>query len=255
VSSGDETSVVAILAMPRLYPLDVTIPAHVFGRHPGYRVAVCCEETGGGGSGPPATDGVVTEIRATHTLEDATLADIVVVPGYEGPHLPVPDRYLRTLRTAHERGARIVGLCTGVFALAAGGLLNGRTATVHWRYAEELRSGFPGVDVLENRLLVEDGRILTSAGASAGIDACLHLVEADFGTVAADNTAREVVSAPGRAPGTTCAPPWSGSAATSEHRSPSSGWRSAAGCRGGRSCGTSSGRRACHRCAGSCCSA
>jgi AraC family transcriptional activator FtrA len=200
VSTGDKTSVVAILAMPRLYPLDVTIPAHVFGRYPGYRVAVCGEETGAGGSGPAATDGVVTEIRATHTLEDATLADIVVVPGYERPHLPVPERYLRTLRIAHERGARVVGLCTGVFALAAGGLLTGRSATIHWRYAEELRSGFPGVDVAENRLLVEDGRILTSAGASAGIDACLHLVETDFGTVAADSTAREVVSAPARSP-------------------------------------------------------
>ncbi|MHA6626615.1 GlxA family transcriptional regulator [Pseudonocardia sichuanensis] len=198
MSSGDGISVVAILAMPRLYPLDVTIPAHVFGRHPGYRVVVCGAETGAGGSGPRATDGVVTEVRATHTLEDATLADIVVVPGYEGPHLPVPESYLRTLRAAHERGSRIVALCTGVFALAAAGLLDGRTATIHWRYSGELRSAFPGVAVVENRLLVEDGRIVTSAGASAGVDACLHLIETDFGTVAADGAAREVVSAPAR---------------------------------------------------------
>ncbi|WP_239643013.1 GlxA family transcriptional regulator [Nocardiopsis alkaliphila] len=196
----DDALVVAILAVPRLYALDVMIPAHVLGRHPGYRVLVCGEVERGrsdepGGVGPET---VVTEVRVTHTLDDAVNADVLVVPGYAAPHSPVPERYLRTLRSAHEKGVRIVGICTGVFALAEAGLLTGRTVTVHWRHAEELRAAFPNVEVAENRLLVEDGRILTSAGASAEIDACLHMIESDFGTVAADAVAKEVVTAPAR---------------------------------------------------------
>ncbi|WP_211717362.1 GlxA family transcriptional regulator [Nocardiopsis sp. MG754419] len=192
--------VVGILAMPRLYALDVTIPAHVLGRHPGYRVIVCGDGEGPGSRGADATstEAVVTEVRATHTLDDAARADIVLVPGYEGPYLPVPEPFLRTLRTADEHGARIIGLCTGVFALAEAGLLRGRSATIHWRYSEELRAASPDTEVIENRRLVEDGPLLTSAGATAGVDACLHLIETDFGTVAADGAAREVVTAPAR---------------------------------------------------------
>lgn len=171
----DGSVTVGILAMPRLFELDVAIPAHVFGRHPAYRVVVC-----GGGDG-------------ARPVEDAAGADILIVPGYGEPYRSVPEPYLEVLRAAHERGARVVGICTGVFALAEAGLLAGRTATVHWRYAEELREAFPDVRVDGNRLLVEDGRLLTSAGASAGTDTCLHLIEADLGTAAADGAAREVV--------------------------------------------------------------
>jgi transcriptional regulator GlxA family with amidase domain len=178
--------VVAILAVPRLYALDVSIPAHVFGRHEGYRVLVC------------GAHDLVADIRPTHSLSDLEQADIVVIPGYADPHLPVPEDYLKALQIAVERGARVVAVCTGAFALAATGLLNGKTATTHWRHTDQLRTMYPEIDVVDNRLLVEDGAILTSAGASAGIDTCLHVVETDFGTTAADAVAREVVSSPAR---------------------------------------------------------
>ncbi|MFC8103889.1 GlxA family transcriptional regulator [Streptomyces sp. NPDC057363] len=185
VRSGGHT-VVAILAVPRAYALDVSIAGHVFGRHPGYRVLVCGDHD------------ATAEVRPTHSPAEAEYADIVVVPGYEGPLSPVPEKYLAVLRAAAERGARVVAVCTGVFALAAGGILKGKTVTTHWRHTEELRLAYPEVEVVENRLFVEDGSILTSAGAGAGIDACLHVVQADFGTAAADGVAKDVVFSPVR---------------------------------------------------------
>lgn len=179
-SEGAHT-VVAILAVPRAYALDVSIAAHVFGRHPGYRVLVCGDHD------------ATAEVRPTHSRAETEYADIVVVPGYEEPLAPVPEEYLEVLRTAARRGARVVAVCTGVFALAAAGILKGKTATTHWRHTDELREAYPEVDVVENRLFVEDGSILTSAGAGAGIDACLHVVQADFGATAADGVAKDVV--------------------------------------------------------------
>lgn len=166
--------VVAILAMPRVYALDVSIPEHVFGRHPGYRVVVRGDVGGG-------------------ALADVESADIVVVPGYEDPHVPVPDEYLKALRIAVERGARVVAICTGVFALAACGILNEKSATTHWHHTDELRLAYPRVDVVDNRLFVEDGALLTCAGGGAGIDACLHVVETDFGPTVADAVAKDLV--------------------------------------------------------------
>ncbi|MFC9608340.1 GlxA family transcriptional regulator [Streptomyces niveus] len=179
--SRDDRTVVAILAVPRVFALDVGIAAQVFGRHPGYRVAVY------GDHGLDAAD-----IRPTRSLSDLCYADIVVVPGYENPQLPIPGEYLEALRISVGRGARVVAVCTGVFALAAGGILNGRSATTHWRHTDELRSMYPEVDVVENRLFVEDGAILTSAGTGAGMDACLHVIQSDFGTTVADDVAKDV---------------------------------------------------------------
>ncbi|MFD4768760.1 GlxA family transcriptional regulator [Streptomyces niveus] len=190
--SGDEKTVVAILAVPRLYALDVSIPAYVFGRHPGYRVLVC------GDSGDGSSQVMAADIRPTHSLSDMECADIVVIPGYENPDEPIPASYVEALRGAVERGARIVAVCTGVFALAASGALDGRTATTHWQFTDRLREMYPGVDVVENQLFIEDGAILTSAGASAGLDVCLHAVRTDFGIAVADGVAKEVVSSPVR---------------------------------------------------------
>ncbi|WP_405607801.1 helix-turn-helix domain-containing protein [Streptomyces sp. NBC_01511] len=204
--SGEEgTTAVAILAMPRVYALDVSIAAHVFGRHPGYRVFVCgdhaldpADDPADDSSDGPGHVDVAADIRVTHSLSDLECADVVVVPGYENPNQPLPEEYLKALRISVERGARVVAVCTGVFALAACGMLNGRTATTHWRHTDELRSMYPEVDVVENRLFVKDGTILTSAGAGAGMDACLHVIQADFGTTVADDVARDVVFSPVR---------------------------------------------------------
>ncbi|MEU5951539.1 helix-turn-helix domain-containing protein [Streptomyces sp. NPDC047525] len=174
--STEGETVVAVLAMPRFYALDVSIPEHVFGRHLGYRVLVCGDAGGGSSS-----------------LAGVENADVVVVPGYADPHLPVPEEYLGALRSAVDRGARVVAVCTGVFALADAGILDGRSATTHWRHTDELRLAHPRVDVVENRLFVEDGPILTSAGGGAAIDACLHVVQSDFGAAVADAVAKDVV--------------------------------------------------------------
>lgn len=202
VDDGHARKVVAIVGMPRSYALDVSVPLHVFGQHPGYRVAVCGDrDVAAVDVADEESTGVVsTTIHPTHTLDAIADADVVVVPGYAPPHLPLPEGHLAALRRAHERGARVVAVCTGVFALAAAGLLHGRTVTTHWRHADELRAACPTADVRDNRLLVEDGTILTSAGASAGIDACLHVVRNDFGATAADDVAKDVVSAPAREP-------------------------------------------------------
>ncbi|MEU0697842.1 helix-turn-helix domain-containing protein [Streptomyces niveus] len=187
--SRDDRRVVAILAVPRVFALDVGTAAQVFGRHPGYRVSVY------GDHGLDAAD-----ILPTRSLFDLRYADIVVVPGYENPQLPIPTEYLEALRISVGRGARVVAVCTGVFALAAGGILNGRSATTHWRHTDELRSMYPEVDVVENRLFVEDGAILTSAGTGAGMDACLHVIQSDFGTTVADDVAKDVVFSSVRGP-------------------------------------------------------
>ncbi|MEU5341949.1 helix-turn-helix domain-containing protein [Streptomyces sp. NPDC020766] len=194
--SRDDRKIVAILAMPRVYSLDVSIPAHVFGQHPGYRVLVCGDQNLDAvdeSSDRPSDVDVAADIRPTHSLSAVEYADIVVVPGYENPSLPIPDGYLKAVRLAGERGARTVAVCTGVFAVAATGMLDGKTVTTHWQYTDQLRRTYPEVDVAENRLFVEDGAVLTSAGAGSGIDACLHVIQSDFGTTVAGGVAKDVV--------------------------------------------------------------
>uniref|UniRef100_UPI000A3765C6 GlxA family transcriptional regulator n=1 Tax=Streptomyces viridochromogenes TaxID=1938 RepID=UPI000A3765C6 len=108
---------------------------------------------------------------------------------------------LDALRRAHEEGARIVGLCTGAFVLAAAGLLDGRPATTHWMYAPTLAKRYPSVHVDPRELFVDDGDVLTSAGTAAGIDLCLHIVRTDHGNEAAGALARRLVVPPRRTGG------------------------------------------------------
>jgi AraC family transcriptional activator FtrA len=97
-----------------------------------------------------------------------------VVPGWRGLDSPVPDALCEALRQASARGCRLLSICSGVFVLAATGLLNGRKATTHWRYIDALKARYPDIDVVEDVLYQDEGDILTSAG-SAGIDLCLHV--------------------------------------------------------------------------------
>jgi transcriptional regulator GlxA family with amidase domain len=180
----DQPMTVAILAVPGVIPLDFGIPAHIFGNHGGYRVIVC-----GDGS---------ARIAADRPLSDVAGAELLVVPGYEEPEIALPAPYLEAIRASADRGARLVGICTGTFALAAAGVLDGRDATTHWRYIAQLRQAHPAVNVLENRLFVEDAKFLTSAGGGAGIDACLHVIRSDFGAAAAHDAGKEVIAAPVR---------------------------------------------------------
>jgi AraC family transcriptional activator FtrA len=105
----------------------------------------------------------------------------------------VPEPLLKALRQAHKRGARIATLCSGVFVPARAGLLDGRRATTHWRYADTLRAEIPAIEVVPDILYAEDGNILTAAGSAAGIDLCLHIVRSDFGREIANQVARRLV--------------------------------------------------------------
>jgi transcriptional regulator GlxA family with amidase domain len=169
---------------------DLAIPDQVFGREPElYSWAVCAPAPG-----PVATENGF-DVLVRHGLDALHGADTVIVPGIGDRAWPLPDAAIAALRDAAARGARVASICTGAFFLAAAGLLDGRRATTHWRYAERLAREFPRVDVDPDVLYIDDGAVLTSAGVAAGVDLCLHLVRRDHGAEAANAVARRMVVA------------------------------------------------------------
>ena len=140
-------------------------------------------------------------LRATggiHVLADGGLdllaqAGTVVVPGWRGVDAPVPPTLCSALRAAHIAGARLLSLCSGAFVLAAAGLLDGRRATTHWRYADRLIARYPTLRFVPDVLYVDEGSVLTAAGSAAGLDLCLHLVRRDWGPEVANRVARRLV--------------------------------------------------------------
>src|SRR3954453_19468459 len=130
-----------------------------------------------------------------HGLDALRGADTVIVPGWHGD--PSAGA-VSGIRAAHAGGARIVSICSGVFLLAAAGLLDGREAATHWRYAAALAERHPAVTVNASVLYVDAGSVLTSAGSAAGIDLCLHLVRRDHGSAVANAVARRLVIPPHR---------------------------------------------------------
>jgi transcriptional regulator GlxA family with amidase domain len=127
-------------------------------------------------------------------LDRLASADTIVVPGRHNILAPAPEAVVDALRAAFDRGTRIASICVGAFTLAAAGLLDGRRATTHWRAASAFREAFPAVRLEPDALFVDEGQILTSAGASAGLDLCLHLVQRDYGAAVAADAAREAVA-------------------------------------------------------------
>lgn len=121
-------------------------------------------------------------------------ADTVVLPAIR-PEAPIPPALVRALREAADGGARMVALCSGAFAFAEAGLLDGRRATTHWRWAALLQRTYPDIDVDARAIYVEDDGVLTSAGSAAGLDLCLHLIRADHGQQVANTIARNLVIA------------------------------------------------------------
>lgn len=187
---------VAVLALPEVVAFDLAIPAQVFGHRDErdrYRVHVCASRPG-----PVATTSGF-EITASKGLDGLARADTVIVPGFEAGGAPVDEDALEALRRAHKRGARVVSICTGAFALAEAGLLDDRRATTHWANAHRLADEHPAVDVDPDVLWVDGGdRVLTSAGVAAGIDLALHLFASDHGADAAATVARRMVVPPVR---------------------------------------------------------
>jgi transcriptional regulator GlxA family with amidase domain len=175
-----------------------SIPMAVFGVDrrgqglPYYRLLTCMGE-----AGPlPTTGGIM--MATPYGLAAADAAGTIIIPAWRSVTDRVPEAALTTLRRAGREGARIVGLDAGVFVLAAAGLLDHRPATTHWMYAPTLARRFPRVRVQHRELCVDDGQIITGAGAAAGLDACLHLVRRDHGPQVAASLARRLVFPAGR---------------------------------------------------------
>jgi transcriptional regulator GlxA family with amidase domain len=201
LSGRRRKEIVAVLLFSGGPIFESSIPLSVFGIDrqdagvPRYRLLVSAGE-----DGPLRTTGGL-ELTAPHGLEAISRAGTVVVPAWRSITSPPPEEALDALRRAHEEGARIVGLCTGAFVLAAAGLLDGRPATTHWMYAPTLAKRYPSVHVDPRELFVDDGDVLTSAGTAAGIDLCLHIVRSDHGNEAAGALARRLVVPPRRSGG------------------------------------------------------
>jgi transcriptional regulator GlxA family with amidase domain len=190
---------VAVIVLPPLAVFEFSVAAEVFGI-----------DRSGRGSGAPRFDFRVCtpepgeirlktglSLRVDQGLEAAAEADLVIMAPY-GNDEELPEAVLDTLRAAHARGAWVMSICSGAFALAKAGLLDGRRCTTHWHYSEQLALRYPKALVDENVLYVQDGRIITSAGTAAGIDACLHLLRVEFGAKVAAGIARDMVVPPHR---------------------------------------------------------
>jgi AraC family transcriptional activator FtrA len=159
---------------------------------PWYRFNACSFE-----SGPLRATGGVT-IHAPRGLAALKRAGTIVISGWRDPDERPPELLLKAVRRAYEDGARVVSICSGVFVLAAAGLLDGKRVTTHWRYAERLSRQYPRIRVDPDVLYIDEGRVLTSAGSAAGIDLCLHLVRCDYGAEIANQVARRLVVPPHR---------------------------------------------------------
>jgi|SRR5579864_226161 len=188
---------VAVLAYDGLGAFEFGIVAEVFGLPrpemgpDWYRFQACSLKPGR----LHATGGVT--IEAHGRAADIARAGTIVIPGWKASETP-PAQLIAALRRAHSHGARLVSICSGVFVLAATGLLDGKRATTHWRYADLLRSRHPQIRVEPDVLYVDEGSILTSAGSAAGIDLCLHIVRLDYGAEIANEVARRMVMPPHR---------------------------------------------------------
>ncbi|WP_446685002.1 DJ-1/PfpI family protein [Kitasatospora kifunensis] len=195
---------VAVYAFEGMAPFELGVVVEVFAlarpelagllAAPWYGLKVCADRPG---QPLGAVGGFF--LTAQHGLDELAAADTVIVVGVANAFTAeVSPGLIAALRTAHERGARIVSICSGAFALAAAGLLDGKEATTHWRYADLLQQRHPAVRVNPDVLYVDHGDLLTSAGSAAGIDLCLHLVRTDHGAKVANTVARRFVVPPHR---------------------------------------------------------
>jgi transcriptional regulator GlxA family with amidase domain len=181
---------IAVLAFDGIVLGDLAAPCEIFGRarasgDRAYEVRVC---------------GIEHRVRSEHValdvpwrLSSLSRADTVIIPGIDDIDRPIARPLLGAIRAAVDRGARVASICSGAFILAATGALDGLRATTHWFCAKELARRHPLIDVDADVLYVDNGRILTSAGAAAGFDLCLHLVRLDLGAESAAAVARASV--------------------------------------------------------------
>jgi len=197
-SRAAERSRIAVIAFDGMTPFHLSIPSLVFGSRcidggaPAFEVRVCAD------AGAPLGTSAGFDVLVKHGLSAADEADVVIMPTWHDDCREAPAALLETLRRAHARGARVMGLCLGAFPLAQAGLLDGKSATTHWAYAETLARRHPRVRVDRDVLYVDEGDVLTSAGVAAGLDCCLHLLRQLRGAEVAKQVARQLIVAPQR---------------------------------------------------------
>jgi transcriptional regulator GlxA family with amidase domain len=188
---------VAVLALPQVAVFELGVLCELFGYDrsaeglPKYDFAVCTPD------GRPVATHAGFHITPSHDAGIIDTADLVAVAPYQDGTEP-PAEVLDALRRAAERGAWVMSVCTGAFALGAAGLLDNRRCTTHWRHTDELARRFPAAKVDPNVLYVADDNILTSAGTAASIDCGLHLVRQVHGSAVAIALARRMVVPPHR---------------------------------------------------------
>jgi transcriptional regulator GlxA family with amidase domain len=184
---------VVVLALDGVLTFDLGTPLETFGRarlrdgRPAYRLVVCSAE--------PVVEAGSMGLHVERGLDALAEADTIMVPGRAEPMAALPEAVLEHLRAAAATGTRVASICTGAFTLAAAGLLDGQRATTHWAAADAFAAAFPRVHLDPSVLFVDNGQVLTSAGAAAGIDLCLHLIRRDHGAAVAADTARLAVVA------------------------------------------------------------
>lgn len=192
---------VSVLAYDEMTAFETSIVIEVFGLtwpdidEPWYELKICTETPD-----PVRVIGGAT-LSTPYGLDEFAAADTVVVPSVKDPAEVISPQLIEALQRAHRSGARIVSICSGAFALAAAGLLDGRRATTHWRYADQLRERYPAILVDPEPLYTDEGDVLTSAGCAAGLDLALHLVRKDLGAAVANAVARRLVIQPYRSGG------------------------------------------------------
>lgn len=189
---------VVALVDRQIHPFELGVVSEVFGLDrtddglPNFDFAVCA-------AGPGRLPGLGgTALHVQHGLDRVATADLVVIPAWETEDVPVPRAIVDVLHAAVERGSTVLSVCSGVFMLAAAGLLGGRRVTCHWHHADLLSRRYPQLQVDPDRLYVADGPVITSAGTAAGIDACLYVVRRELGATVANGIARRMVVPPHR---------------------------------------------------------
>lgn len=176
---------------------ELAVPCEVFGidrpelADPWYELQVCSVD-------PDTTVAAGFVASSAATMTELAGADTVIVPACASVHTHPPDELVEAVRSAYDAGARIAGICSGAFVLAAAGVLDGRRATSHWMHADELAARCPAVEVDPSVLYLEDRGVFTSAGTAAGIDLCLELVRRDHGTAVVNALARRLIVPPHR---------------------------------------------------------
>jgi len=187
---------IVLLALPGVAPFEFGVVCEIFGIDRSDSGGPCFDFTIATADPGPVRTSLGYEMIIENDLGIAATADLVAVPAHAIEN--IDERYLEVIRAAEARGAWVLSVCSGAFALAQAGILDGRKATTHWMHASKLAARYPRTTVDAEVLFVEDRKVVTSAGTAAGIDAALHILRKELGAAATNVVARRMVVPPQR---------------------------------------------------------